>query len=421
MQATTDKQDTAESWITRCPDCSTAFRITRQHLMAAKGSVRCGSCLHVFKAHQYIVGNQLPEDLQPAESGEPAAPTPASSSKSADTEAQDQAFTDDFSDDFEDELTSHSNKESPNEPSEDQTSTDKSSHKDLDLNNDAFSLDSDHSHFTALTGTEKQSDDDEAWAKAMLEEMDLEDTGSDPTIESKPESEPEHPPEHTEEFTAESDDWYSAKNDSENSRASFSDPKEPEITEIPEEENFDLPFTAQPFNELKDEPLSLQQQSPASRFKRVALPLVTVAFLCTLAGQFLFWNFTDLARSPDTRPVVSSICKVAGCTLPEQKDTSLIQARNIVVRNDAVYQNTLNVDAIITNTAKFTQPYPQLNMTVLDENQEPLASRILSPDEYLSGEAAGAVKMQPGQPVHLALKIISPSDNARNITLHFTP
>jgi predicted Zn finger-like uncharacterized protein len=37
-------------WITECPHCGTSFRVTEQHLRAAKGSVRCGSCLQIFNA-----------------------------------------------------------------------------------------------------------------------------------------------------------------------------------------------------------------------------------------------------------------------------------------------------------------------------------------------------------------------------------
>lgn len=45
-------------WITECPHCGTSFRVTEQHLRAAKGSVRCGSCLQVFNA----INTLFPDD-----------------------------------------------------------------------------------------------------------------------------------------------------------------------------------------------------------------------------------------------------------------------------------------------------------------------------------------------------------------------
>ena len=40
--------------VTRCPKCATAFRLTSNQLESARGSVRCGSCLHIFKAQDHL-------------------------------------------------------------------------------------------------------------------------------------------------------------------------------------------------------------------------------------------------------------------------------------------------------------------------------------------------------------------------------
>jgi predicted Zn finger-like uncharacterized protein len=47
--------------VTRCPKCATAFRITSTQLESAKGAVRCGSCLHIFKAQEYLVRSATSE------------------------------------------------------------------------------------------------------------------------------------------------------------------------------------------------------------------------------------------------------------------------------------------------------------------------------------------------------------------------
>ena len=48
---TSIKQD----MVTRCPQCSTSFRVTHAQLKTAKGAVRCGSCLRIFKAMDYLL------------------------------------------------------------------------------------------------------------------------------------------------------------------------------------------------------------------------------------------------------------------------------------------------------------------------------------------------------------------------------
>lgn len=46
--------------VTRCPKCGTAFRITANQLQSAKGAVRCGSCLHIFRAQDHLVSGAAP-------------------------------------------------------------------------------------------------------------------------------------------------------------------------------------------------------------------------------------------------------------------------------------------------------------------------------------------------------------------------
>ena len=50
---------------TRCPTCSTCFRVTDRHLAIAKGKVRCGQCQLVFNALEHAI-DDLPGKQTPA-------------------------------------------------------------------------------------------------------------------------------------------------------------------------------------------------------------------------------------------------------------------------------------------------------------------------------------------------------------------
>jgi predicted Zn finger-like uncharacterized protein len=54
--------------VTRCPECSTSFRVTEDQLAVANGAVRCGACLQVFSATDHLVEGV--ESLQSEASGE---------------------------------------------------------------------------------------------------------------------------------------------------------------------------------------------------------------------------------------------------------------------------------------------------------------------------------------------------------------
>ena len=138
------QKGSAESWITRCPQCSTAFRITRRHLMAAKGSVRCGSCLHIFKASSYIVGDDLPEELN-------FQPVPQ--------------------------------QQQQEQPEEKRAS--------LEFSDNAFAVEpsTTFGQVDAAEEPEEAPSEDEAWAKAMLEEMNLEEDKQPTSTDSEPKDE----------------------------------------------------------------------------------------------------------------------------------------------------------------------------------------------------------------------------------------
>lgn len=53
---------------TRCPKCSTCFRVTDRHLAIAKGKVRCGQCQHVFNAPEHAI-DDLPGNKKTAVTG----------------------------------------------------------------------------------------------------------------------------------------------------------------------------------------------------------------------------------------------------------------------------------------------------------------------------------------------------------------
>lgn len=66
------------NWITRCPSCTTIYRLEDAHLQAAKGWLRCGACSHVFDSTGLVL-RWAPTPEQPAfssavpESGAPDA------------------------------------------------------------------------------------------------------------------------------------------------------------------------------------------------------------------------------------------------------------------------------------------------------------------------------------------------------------
>lgn len=57
----------AEHLLTRCPHCSTTFRLTQAQLDIADGAVRCGACYQVFHAAEHTVKTSVVEEHRKVE------------------------------------------------------------------------------------------------------------------------------------------------------------------------------------------------------------------------------------------------------------------------------------------------------------------------------------------------------------------
>jgi predicted Zn finger-like uncharacterized protein len=72
--------------LTRCPSCTTTFRISPEQLKARQGRVRCGKCRNVFNALETLV-EEPPKVASPAEEPQPTAPPQAAEAAPASVEA----------------------------------------------------------------------------------------------------------------------------------------------------------------------------------------------------------------------------------------------------------------------------------------------------------------------------------------------
>lgn len=128
--------------ITRCPKCHTAFRITDSHLNSAKGAVRCGSCLNIFNAKDFLINQNTEKNTKSSTAEKASASKIAHSPKIPSKIAKQQPESTRKN-------TNSKKKPSSNTAAKKSTSTHKNSiNRDLDddiLISDDFGLDDDHS------------------------------------------------------------------------------------------------------------------------------------------------------------------------------------------------------------------------------------------------------------------------------------
>ncbi|MGL6160500.1 DUF3426 domain-containing protein [Microbulbifer sp.] len=381
--------------VTRCPHCSTSFHVNEQQLRAARGAVRCGSCLQVFRADENIVFTE--------------------SNPGAGRDLEALLEDDDFL--IHDDINLDGEGEPPTVPANrPEPEVKREEKRDSPLIDEAFG----DSQWQELEsgGAEPDADEDE-------DEDDYNDpltTGlrEDPWADESPK-----PPQRREPtFSSRWDEGLPTDGPPRRPQRPRQGAKTARNSETPD-------FSATPERERERErlisgiePAPLEVSWRPARDRRLpnwAWTLLALLLCTALAAQLAYFRFDSLSRQEPWRGLYAAACPLLGCQLPALVDPPAIRTSNLVVRSHPQTQGALVVDAVLLNTAPFAQPFPGLLLSFTDLKNRPVASRRFTPREYLQGELAGRKLMPPGSPVHIAIEIVDPGSEAVNYELHIAP
>jgi len=132
----------------------------------------------------------------------------------------------------------------------------------------------------------------------------------------------------------------------------------------------------------------LEDEAPVRRYTVVWGLLALVAF-GALAGQ-LALNFRNelVLVLPAARPQLAAACDFVGCTLrlPHRADLMSIESSDL--QAEPGRENVIVLNALIHNRAGYAQEYPELELTLTDEADQPVVRRVLRPSDYLDAARA---------------------------------
>jgi predicted Zn finger-like uncharacterized protein len=179
------------------------------------------------------------------------------------------------------------------------------------------------------------------------------------------------------------------------------------------------PVVAEPASEEppaqipEPEPAAPAVQTPTGRpiLGTLLWGLLGLALIATLAGQWIYEARNELHAKPATAPFIERYCAVLGCDLPPRRDLERIELVSRNVFSHPNVDNALMITASLVNTAPFAQPYPDVQVSLMDLQGRLVATRRFTPVEYVSGPVMPE-GMEPGSPVALKLEIADPGSHA---------
>jgi predicted Zn finger-like uncharacterized protein len=152
-----------------------------------------------------------------------------------------------------------------------------------------------------------------------------------------------------------------------------------------------------------------------SVLQAAAAPLLVLLLL----GQAVF-HFRDgiVARWPSTRPALTQLCQLAGCSIRPLNDVGALAIDSSDLQADPAHRGLLILTATIRNRAAWPLAYPDLELTLTDAQDQVVVRRALGPAEYAGGTADLAAGIAPNGEIGVKLFIDASATNQAGYRLY---
>jgi len=158
-------------------------------------------------------------------------------------------------------------------------------------------------------------------------------------------------------------------------------------------------------------------QKNARSTRLLVIALISLSLL--LLAQILYKQKDWLAEQPITAGVTRAFCKIAGCKIEVRRDISKIEMLNRNIYSHPNEPNSLVVTASLENKASFDQPFPLIEISLLNSKSEIVALRRFTPKEYLQNKYKKGMLMTSNKSIELKVHIADPGKDAVRFQFRF--
>jgi len=135
--------------------------------------------------------------------------------------------------------------------------------------------------------------------------------------------------------------------------------------------------------------------------------------LTLLLGGEIAWAERDLwINDSPLRPWIERACASLGCKVPLRRDDDLLQLASRDIRPHPSVPGALIISATLQNAAEFAQPFPVVEITLSDLDEQRIAMRRFRPQEYIGDAQALARGLAAGAKAPLVFEVADPGKSA---------
>ncbi len=154
-----------------------------------------------------------------------------------------------------------------------------------------------------------------------------------------------------------------------------------------------------------------ERRAPARNSAR-AWRYANILLCLGLLGQLVYATRQHWLDSASTRPYLDAACERLGCRLPPRRDVAQIALVARDVRPHPSEAGALVISATMLNRASFSQPYPTLEITLSNLDEQRIAMRRMAPQDYLNDSRALARGLPAGATATIDLEVADPGKQA---------
>jgi predicted Zn finger-like uncharacterized protein len=134
--------------------------------------------------------------------------------------------------------------------------------------------------------------------------------------------------------------------------------------------------------------------------------IAALLLLLTLLAQAAYFFRADLAaRLPSLKPALVGSCRLLKCSVPLPQHTNLIGIESSDLETDPANPNQVALNALLRNRAPYAQSFPNLELTLNDNQDKPVARRLFIPAEYLPPMENEATGLLPNHELGIKLRL----------------
>jgi predicted Zn finger-like uncharacterized protein len=175
--------------------------------------------------------------------------------------------------------------------------------------------------------------------------------------------------------------------------------------------------------DLKAAPIVVPLDAPKRpRTRAIYWLLGNLLLVLLLLAQGLVFYGPELARqAPVSQPAIDSLCRLLPCRRLPAIDMQRLDLVETQVTPHPRYDRALRIKATLVNRAETVQPYPQLEVSLIDNQGQLVARRTYRPREYLQKPEAIREGLPPQVAVNIQLDITSPGAQANGYEILLLP